>query len=571
MLKKHFPLITCLTLCSLAPLQAAYIGPPSGSAGVVEREIQEEYFDSEEILPNRETPLIDIDLPEKELSYDETTPISVSNIYIKGNTVFSSCLLQQFTTAYEGKTVFIKDLQELCKKIQCYYLNRGYFLTRVFLPSQKIVDQTVTIQVVEGSIGKVEVQGNCHYKTSFICKYFRAFKGKPICYNDFMRTMLLINEYDDLQVGAVFKKGEEFGTADLTLRIVDHRPIHLYANTNNYGSSSTSKQRSGGRLDWGNLLVSGDKFSIAQVFGSPIDQLTFTEGRYRLPLNTNGSFIEAAYLYSDFDVGVDRSLKLGGRSNIASGKFTHALARRRRVQADLSLGFDYKQIKNHAQGKTNSFDKLRNATVGLSFDWLDRLWGRNILSASGALGIPNFLGGLSAVDPVASRLGAGGKYLIGYLDYTRVQSLFCDAFLILQGHGQFTTYKLPLTEQIYIGGSDTVRGYNIATSLGDKGYHATIELRSAIPFIKNCKVPFSCKQWRDLVQLVFFYDRGQTWLNGDKTTSQKKMVALNGAGAGFRVYGPWKFQWSFDIGFPLSSERKSSDSVYYFKVSWQLF
>lgn len=262
---------------------------------------------------------------------------------------------------------------------------------------------------------------------------------------------------------------------------------------------------------------------------------------------------------------------MGGRTNIASGKLTQALQRKRYLDTDLYAHFDYKQILNRALGKTNSFDKLRNAGAGFTFDFLDCLSGRNRGDLQLVAGIPDFLGGLKSVDSSCSRSGGGGKYWIFLADYTRVQSLFCDAFLIFQVSGQYSNDKLPLAEQIYIGGADATRGYNIATSLGDKGYHGTLELRTPFPFLRCAKAPFTCKPWKDVLQLVFFYDRGQTWLTGGSIPNQKNSISLNGAGLGLRLYGPWKFEWSFDVGFPLTPEQKSSNSVFYFKVTWQPF
>src|SRR5579871_2652634 len=113
---------------------------------------------------------------------------------------------------------------------------------------------------------------------------------------------MLLNDNTDLNAGAVFKKGKEFGCADVILRVDDHRPIHLYLNGNNYGRFLTTNVRAGGRFDWGNVIFQGDKLSIAEVIGFPVNALYFTDVTYTVPLNRKGASLEFAYLFSKFKI-----------------------------------------------------------------------------------------------------------------------------------------------------------------------------------------------------------------------------------------------------------------------------
>ncbi len=557
----------------LAPftLNAVFVGPPGGAAGVVEREIQEEYVDVQKIDPLRPIPLLEVEIPDEQLNMNDDATVLISHIEISGNACISSAVLKRVIRPFMGKDLSMNDIHQICLTIQKEYLCRGYFLARAYPPEQDITNGFLTIKIIEGSLGEIFVVGNCFYKKPFICSYFSRFQNYAVNYDQFIKTLLLINENMDLTVGAVFKKSPICGKVDLILNVIDKRPVHLYLNTNNYGSSTTTKQRTGGRLDYGNFLMNGDKFSVAQVVGSPIKNLLFTDVRYQIPLTRRGTNLHLAYLHSEFDVGVLRPLKLGGRSDIASGKLKQAIGRKRCLDTDIYLNFDYKQIKNRSSGSPNAYDKMRNAGVGFTFDWTDCLRGRNIGDLHFIAGIPGFLGGSSSVDSRASRSGSGAKFWINYLDYTRVQQLFCDMFLMLQASGQYTNYKLPYAEQMYLGGAEATRGYPVATVLGDKGVRGSLELRTPIPLLKCCKVPFSCICWKDVLQLVFFCDYGKIWLNGGDTINQKNNIDLYSVGAGFRVYGPWKLEWSFDAGFPLAKERKTSNCVYYFKVSFQAF
>lgn len=565
--------IFLLVLLSLFPVlgHAAFVGPPSTSAGVVEREIQQEFVESHEVSPDKPAPLLDVELPQQQLNLDAKESVYVAEIKIQGNCCLSEKALQELLRCYTGKEITISEIYQACSDIQQAYACKGYFLARAYPPEQDIENGVLTLEVLEGCLGEIIVEGNCYYKQCFIRSYFTRFQNCAINYDKFIEALLLVNEHMDLTVGAVFKKGERYGTADVILKVVDCRPRHLYFNSNNYGSKSTTNQRTGGRLDYGNLFLSGDKFTLAQVVGSPIKELLFTEASYKVPISRRGTDLKLAYLHSEFDVGILNQLELGGRTDIGVIKLTQALKRTRRFNADLYVHGDYKEVRNRALGKTSSFDKLRNVGGGLTFDWVDGWCGRNIGDLHAVVGIPDIIGGSPAVNPLSSRAGAGSKFVIYSLDFTRVQSLFCDTFLILQGYGQYSVYKLPYAEAIYIGGADATRGYKVAAAIGDYGYYGTVELRMPPPFIKCCKVPFSRCQWKDTLQLVFFYDRGQVWFNGGDITAQKSNIPLNGVGAGVRLFGPWNFEFSYDLAFGLTGEKKPSNTVHYFKVNWKAF
>src|SRR5690606_27686179 len=128
--------------------------------------------------------------------------------------------------------------------------------------------------------------------------------------------------------------------------------------------------------------------------------------------------------------------------------------------------------------------------------------------------------------------------------------------------------------EIYIGGVDTIRGYPLAVGLGDSGYYGTLELHAPLPFLRAHCVPWSKKvTWGEFVQFIGFVDVGQTFATGGETlreltsTSDKEKfdsrVMLMSAGPGIRLHGPWKLEWSFDVGFPLTQRHRSSNTITY--------
>lgn len=491
--------------------------------------------------------------------------VPIDRVEIEGNEAFSCKKIESWLADQFPCELTIKDIYELCKIIDAKYAAEGYFLARAYPPPQKVEEGVLIIRVMEGQLGNVEVVGNCRYSTRYIERYFTRLRGRPLQYDELMRALILLNENTDLSAGAVFAKGEAVGTADMVIRVDDSLPIHLYLNANNYGRKLTTNFRAGGRLDAGNLITYGDTLSIAEVVGFPVDALYFTDVKYRVPVTANGAFLEFAYLYSIFDVETLRSLHLKGKSVIWTAKGSYALTRSRNLSVDFFSYFDYKQIQNFAFSFQTSYDKLRVVTAGFLIDHYDAIQGRDYLNARVACGIPHFLGGLKVVAPHSSRPPAGGRFIVFNADYDRLQKLWKDYFLYLHASGQYSPSKLTVTEQLYIGGADTVRGYPLACALGDSGYYSNLEFRFPIPLLANQRFFMAKKKWSEVVQVVGFFDQGGVFLQSIEN------IFLFGSGIGFRLNGPWNFALSLDVGFPLNHKDLSTGAFTYIKVTGQPF
>lgn len=552
--------------------QSAYsdfVGPPSTSAGIVERELEKEY-ELKNIGPQREVPLIEIEIPEEQLDMEEGETAFITNISVQGNDVLANKEIRSLVSEYQNRELSMTEIKELCLKIQGKYVKKGYFLARVYPPTQEIKEGNLTLEVVEGRLGVVTVQGQKYYKEKFIQKYFKKFQGKAINYEELLRSLFLLNENSDLQASVIFKKGIEQGTADLIIQVEDKRPCHLFIDENNYGTHDTTIWRTGAKFDCGNLFTDGDTLSVTEAIGNPVSHLNFTNVSYQIPVNTIGTAVKFSYIYSYFHSSRFTELNLKGRTQIGSFEASQALTRSRNLSTDMYASFDYKQMKNYEKGETSSNDKLRILTLGFTLDGMDSLRGRNIADVYYTCGIPHILGGLKTDTSLSSRRGSGGSFSILNVDYTRIQTLPKNCFLMLHASGQVTPYKLPLSEQMYIGGIGTVRGFPMAAALGDDGYYANLELKTPFPGLVEKKVPFMHRKWKDFLQLVGFVDQGGVLLNGGGE-KQDKHISMTSAGVGVRIFAPFHININFDIGFPLTEEKRQSSPVYYFRTSIQPF
>ncbi len=537
--------------------------PPAPSAGIIERQIEQEY-EAKPFEMDKDIPSIQIDIPKERLDLPEDKKVQISHIHIQGNQVLSEMEIVCCLGDFLDQTLSIKDIYEICHRIEQCYARQGYFLARAYPPVQTIDKGILTIEVLEGILGSVEVEGNQHYSTEFILKFFASIKGKPLQYDEFLRALMVLNDMHDLSASAVFKKGTTVGTADLVIRVQDQKAFHLYLNGNNYGRWLTTNSRGGGRLDIGNILAYGDQLSVAEVIGFPVDALYFTDAIYSIPLTKRGLIAELAYLTSRFHVQEMQPLHLKGSSKIATAKLTQAFYRTRSFSVDGYTYFDYKQIQNFTLSRRTSYDRLRNLNVGATFDFYRPSYGREFLRLQATLGIPDIMGGMKAVSSGCSRIGGGGRFVKINADLDFLQKLRRQYSAVFYAHvsGQWSPYKLTSPEQMYIGGVDTVRGFPLAVAVGDSGYYANFELR--IPPLFRLKTSLN-NPINNRVQIVLFSDQGAALLHDGVNQFYCS------AGVGLRLNQIWKFSVAFDMGVPLNHRAVTNNIFWYLRIAGQMF
>ncbi|NOZ31372.1 MAG: ShlB/FhaC/HecB family hemolysin secretion/activation protein, partial [Crenarchaeota archaeon] len=304
--------------------------------------------------------------------------ILVKRFEFKGNKVLSDKYLDRVVAGYTGKELSFSDLEEVCRKIETAYREKGYFLAQAIIPPQEVKGGVVVIKILEGRLGKVEVEGERHYKERFIKGHFKPTEKGVINYHRLLKTLLLLNEYPDLKVHATLKRGEVPGTTDILLKVEDRWPVHFYLDYNDFGTRYVSRHRFGSTLECSNVLLQGDTFKFRGVVGSPIKQLQFVKFEYTFPLGTSDTKLGLHYTYLTYKVGREfRVLDLRGKSKIFTVDLVHPVVRTRRSSLDVGVAFDYKQIRDYLLGQVTSDDELRIVRALARYSHLDGLRGRN--------------------------------------------------------------------------------------------------------------------------------------------------------------------------------------------------
>jgi hemolysin activation/secretion protein len=493
--------------------------------------------------------------------------VKVNSFQVSGNTVVTGDEIQAVLQPYVGRELGFDEFKQAAQDVQKIYQDRGYFLAKVYLPPQSIDEGRVRLEVYEGRLGEVKIEGNKAYKTSFIQKYFRPTDSSGILtYEKMQRSLLLLNEFSDLKVKSVLQAGKEAGSTDVILSVEDKTPFHVGFDYNNFGNTYTGENRAGVGISAGNLAGQGDMIYGRCVFPFPSKKSQpFLQANYSYPMGKSGSRLSASFANAQMGVGRELEiLDIRGEASIYGLNWSYPLVRTLLKSSDFSVGFTSKSIRNYILTQTSSRDELRELILSYSYNGISGR-GRNFLNFYITQGLGTFMDGMpnggfyvnDKSQPPSSRPNAGDSFTKFNLDLARIQQLGPRNFMILRASGQMASNPLVVGELYSLGGYDSVRGFQQSEQMGDTGFLLSAEFR--MPINKSVENP---------LQGAIFFDTGSV-SDKESQVGVPSSRSLTGCGAGLRFSLGENTQFRVDYGIPLNPTKTSQNqtSVFYGQFS----
>lgn len=518
---KFFSLLLVL-LVGETPAVFAQSDPPVGaSAEVLQKKSREEmkqYF-SQASGRGDESKIEEPDAPEtqvaKELSFE-----------LKEVILDSGSVPPSLYSDYINRKVQSGDIREVMQRIGAFYREKG-LIAVVFLPPQEIRDGKLHLGVIVSEMGSLNIEG-VRYSSAFrIRKYWIPAARKPLKYDEIKKSLARMNRHPDRKVRAVLKAGQEKGTTDIFLKAQERLPVHAGASFDNQGVKTAGKKRVGLWLKHNNLLRLDDQFLIGTVFGKTYGSVYLN---HSIPVNRFGTSVNWGFTHTQ--VTPLKEFKVLGINGTAE---TYSLGVRQEILELSNMilegygRFDFKEKRTRQQSVTAVRDRLRVLSWGLDFqNWDSKgFWS---LEDGVAFGLPLTGDG----HPLTSRR-AESSFVRFFGDLKRVQKLKWGTKGTATAGYQLSPDKLPPSEQFFLGGGNSVRGYPESDYGSDQNIHAGVEL--SVPsyfFPEDWMAPWTKQSLRESIQGVVFFDYGYGRLR-DPSSRETRSRALAGAGGGFSV------------------------------------
>ncbi|MBR1886024.1 MAG: ShlB/FhaC/HecB family hemolysin secretion/activation protein [Schwartzia sp.] len=432
--------------------------------------------------------------------------------------------IQSVTEAYIGRQITLKDLREMADRITGLYKEKGYMTCGAVLPPQRIHEGVVEIRLIEGKTGEVSVTGNRHTKTGYITNRLGLKPGEIANTDKLNRNLRWFHGTNDIQLRVVMKPGAKESTTDYEIVAFEpqNQTVTLYMDNDGYKSSGRWRQG----IFYNIRSLSGQRDSLRMSFIRSQGTRAWSLG-YSFPISPRGMRLDLDYASNRTEVtsGELRPLGVEGKSSSYSVTWrvpfhvtesarheTGIQYARQTAQTDLGHGaVQWVDDKIQRVIPYISFTHYGDSTVLYhkhSFVWARRSDIAGVSDAAKFYRLTSFW----------QKRYKGGQFWQARLD------------------GQWSSGEfMAASDRLFIGGVNTVRGYEEGFIGGEKGMTAGIEYHVPI----------------DKAKRVFFFPFLDWGTVSGETAPEHRTLMSAGLGVEARikhVYG------ALTIGFPFKKD-----------------
>jgi hemolysin activation/secretion protein len=476
-------------------------------------------------------------------------------IEIKDLPLIDNAEFRKTVQAYIGKPVTMRLISMIIRDTVEYYQSRDRPVVDVFVPEQEITGGVVQFLVVEAKVGEVTVEGNQFFSADLLRSYIRLEKGDHIEAGKLLDDVRYTNMNPFRFVRPVLEPGKEFGTTNVIIDAKDKFPMRFYAGYEDTGSRRTGLERFFFGLNAGNVFGQGHEagyqYTTDRHFTMDIHSVY-----WYIPLANRDKLALFGYWtnYRWSHLGTE----IHAREWMLHGRYVLVLPETHNLRHEMEFGVDFRRTESDLQvGGVQTYDDYVDV-----FQWTFQYGGRLIDKAGDWSWTFNLY--WSPFDGVtqhhsdrwynAARIGSQSEYFYFHWNVERVWLLPEGWSFFNRVAGQLSTERLLPTEQLCMGGYNTVRGFDECDSVTDNGVLVTMELRTPEWDLGPLN---EAKDIRHYVQFLTFFDYAHVWNRGDYTGLQSKSEEMLTVGVGLRYRINHNAKLRFDYGHKLEDIRGS--------------
>lgn len=475
--------------------------------------------------------------------------VEIIRIEVLGSTVFSQAELAALTDPFVGTEATIEDLLAIRTAITELYTSNGYTTSGAFLPPQDISDGAIQIQVVEGELERVDIEGLQRVRSRYVRDRIARAARTPINLLELESALQLLQQDPlFLRLQAELSAGSTPGRSILQIDLIEARAFFLRLNAANDEPPGIGSTRASVSVEHRNLTGWGDRLFLSSSLTEGLNRYA---ARYSVPVNPRNGTLNFSYDQSRSRVIIN---DLFEQQNIRGTSFSTGIEYRQPVHRTpttefaLSVGAQVRDSRSFifssrpfpfSDGPINGVSKV--AVIQFGQDWVQRAPNR-VLSARS-----QFSMGVDAFNATVSSRKADARFIKWVGQFQWVQGLPDDMIFVARTATQLSFDPLLPLEKFSIGGVNTVRGYAQNQLTADNGIFGSLELR--IPIVDN-------PDGMGNISIYPFFDVGKGW-DDDGALDVDTLVST---GLGMRWDFNPRMSLQIDWGIPLNDVEATGNS-----------
>lgn len=425
--------------------------------------------------------------------------LKILSFHVIGNQTVPQKELDPVLEPYLKSDLTWDNLSQAIAALNKYYQSRGYLAAIAIFPRQKIKDGKVTIEIKEGKIQEIQIEGNRQISSNWIKAYIGTdtlIESKLTAQIQLLRQQPLIA---DIRANLIPTAP---GSAILKLQISEVKPKYVKVSLNNYNSPATGIWE--GAVTYTNLsLIGRGDIAIAKI-GKSSGSTNF-QGFYQLPVNRRGNAIQIGISHSQNQIVEDPISILDLQSSSTSAFLTWQQPIVKDVNRELlwKSSVDWSSSQTYLDGQPFPFSNTADDS-GRTEIWALRTgvqWtSRNSQNAT------------SIASQLSWGRGNGTEEFVKWNNDLLYFQKIGDLTGKIGFSSQIASDNIFPEEAIAVGGMGTVRGYRYREFLGDNGIFGNLELE--IPLQQN-------------LAIAPFVDVARVWGRGYGRTLSSTGISLN--------------------------------------------
>lgn len=471
-----------------------------------------------------------------------------------------SKLAKQLYKHFIGKPLTLGSIQELKQEIILFYRSIGHPVVLVIVPEQEMSNSVLVVEIFESKMGKVQVMGNKWFSTNKFKRAIRLKPDAPINANTLVSDLAWLNRNPYCSVNAIYKSGKNPGTTDIELIVKDRFPLSVYTGIDNTGYKDVGFERGFAGLNWGNAFGIDGLLSYQFTTSTTPKEFMSHAASYAQPFPwRHNLLVYGGYSFVDTHLQ-HHSFKFHGTSIQASSRYQIPLPSGNGFLQQMGFGADFKRTNNSVDfGGFTIIGRLLNLfQYVLEYNLNYNQKNTKLYFETEVFGSPGqTLGDMSNHLYQLLRYKAKNAYFYGRGVFSVEQKIPSDCSLYLRLSGQGSSANLLPSEQLGLGGYNTVRGYYERQINVDDGIITNFEFRT-FPIASMYKKNY------DLHGLAFVdFAFGQ---EHKAAGFERQQYYLLGAGPGLRFSCDWlvaRLDWGIRI---LKTQHDGPASRLHFSV-----
>ncbi len=481
----------------------------------------------------------------------EELSFEVKDIRVEGATVYKPDELRPLYETLLGQSVHLADIVAVAEKIEGKYRADGYVLTRAFVPPQSVSNGVFQINVVEGYVEAISVEGGDDDQRERVRAVLAPVTAsRPLQLKVIESALLRANQLPGTGASGLLRPSPTTpGASDLAVTVTG-APVAVALSIDNRGTRLTSRWTHEAdlvaRVEGTQILLTVSKAPHWNDRHAESVKLVQAVGTQGMTISANA--LKA--VSSPSGPGVTTNLPTDSKALGLRASYPILVTRANLLAVD---GGFTSQSSSVVSGDTSLHDAWRTIDIAFAYQNVGFLGGVTSVSLDTSHGLSVF-GATDAANSNAIRAGGQPDFTKFSTIIRRQQPLWGAFSAAVTAIGQYSLNTLMLGEEVAYGGSAGVgRGYDPAALTGDSGAGGAFELRyddsEPVPYVNTA-------------QYYIFYDAARIWNHNAAPPDQD---TLQSAGFGVRLSMVKNIALGLELAHtfvPLTTSNLQTDGTY---------